>query len=144
MLNSEVLDRARQLQAESSNAYVTFKKNPTVTNAKNWSTATRTFNDFCVTAIKELLKETEKASSDVASNLKALKTCKQCGAELLFSTTEGHFIASSDFLEDFPGWCYSCLVEHCEVTDCMTCAISKDPSICSFKKVKETLNETDN
>ena len=125
------------MQTDANTAYAIFKKNPTTSNANNWSLATRAFNEFCVKAIKDLLEETKEASSDVASNLEAFKKCKQCGSDLLFSTTEGHFIASSDFLEEFPGWCYSCLVEHCQNTDCSECKVSTDPSVCSFKRVKE-------
>lgn len=137
MFNPEILDKARQLQTDANTAYAIFKKNPIPSNANNWSTANRAFNEFCVTVMKDLLDETKEASLDVISNLDVFKNCKQCGSELLFSTTEDHFIASSDFLEEFPGWCYNCLVEHCQNTDCSDCKVSKDPATCSFKRVKE-------
>jgi hypothetical protein len=137
MLDSNILSKAKQLQSNMNTAYAIFKKNPTTDNANSWGAATRSFNEFCVKAISDLLNETKEASSDVTSNIEAFKNCKQCGAELLFPTVGDHFIASSDFLEEFPGWCYSCLVEHCQNTDCSECKVSKDPVNCSFKIVKE-------
>jgi hypothetical protein len=53
-----------------------------------------------------------------------------------------HYIASSEFIEQFPGWCYSCLTEHCAEQDCETCIVSKDPDSCSFKEVKNIYSQT--
>jgi hypothetical protein len=55
---------------------------------------------------------------------------------LLVKIYDGRYIGSSDLVEEFPGWCYTCLAEHCCATDCAICNI-KDKEDCSFKSMKE-------
>jgi hypothetical protein len=62
--------------------------------------------------------------------------CKQCGSRLLVKIYDDRYIGSSDFLAEFPGWCYTCLVEHCCKTDCNTCKV-KDKEDCSFSHIKD-------
>jgi hypothetical protein len=62
--------------------------------------------------------------------------CKQCGSKLLVKIYNGRYIGSSDFLAEFPGWCLTCLVEHCVKTDCQACEV-KDKEECSFSYMKE-------
>jgi hypothetical protein len=70
------------------------------------------------------------------AHFKKYYKCKQCGTKLLVKIYDGRYIASSEFEEEFPGWCHSCLVDHCCAVDCSSCII-KDKEDCSFKHVKE-------
>jgi hypothetical protein len=62
--------------------------------------------------------------------------CKHCGSKLLVKIYDNRYIASSDFLTDFPGWCHTCLVEHCLKTSCRECTV-RDNEECSFSYMKE-------
>ena len=62
--------------------------------------------------------------------------CKQCGSKLLVKIDNDRYIASSDFIIEFPGWCHTCLIEHCVKTDCKACKI-KDKQDCSYAYMKD-------
>jgi hypothetical protein len=63
--------------------------------------------------------------------------CLECGCKLLFNVpgTDGEYIASSEYIEEFP-YCHTCMVEYCCSQDCETCE-RKDKEECSFKDMKE-------
>jgi hypothetical protein len=138
MIDSNTLVTAKDLKAASDAAYLVFKKNPSVANAGGWATANRAFTDFCVKTIEALIDE--NTSVDVTLDIEKYRTCKQCGSELLFFTDANKYIASSDFLEDFPGWCYTCLAKHCSKCACEVCNIPEDHTVCSFASVKKLLS----
>jgi hypothetical protein len=62
--------------------------------------------------------------------------CKRCCSKLLVKIYDDRYIGSSDFLPEFPGWCFTCLVEHCCRTDCNACKV-KDKEDCSFSHIKD-------
>jgi hypothetical protein len=139
IIDDNIISQAHQFKKEADAAYLIFKKEPTVPNAKNWTVRTKVYKDFCTKVITDILnaqEETLDKQEEILANIETYKTCKQCNAELLYETPENTFVASSDFLEDFPGWCYTCLTEHCLTHDCETCTVVTDPTKCSFKDVK--------
>ena len=143
MINQMLLAKAKELKTAVDAAHLVFKKNPNVRNSTNWSLATRAYNEYCVQIVDELIADPKPAAEDILKNFEAYKTCKQCNCELLYPTSDTEYIASSDFLPEFPGWCYTCLVEHCCETDCEACDVNTFTD-CSFKPVKEIcLKEVD-
>ena len=70
------------------------------------------------------------------TDLEEYYRCKQCGSNLLVKIYDGYYVCKSDFVEEFPGWCRTCLIDHCCETDCTTCTI-KDKEDCSFIDIKE-------
>lgn len=140
MIDIAVVVRAAKLKKEMDAAYLVFKKNPTPSNALLWSTATRQYNEYCVKVMTSLIEQyvtTSPDTEDIMENFEKYSTCKTCNAELLFPTLDDHYVASSDFIEAFPGWCYSCLLEHCTTHECDSCTVAKYPEHCSFKEVKD-------
>lgn len=140
MIDNITVDKATQLKNTMDAAYLVFKKTPTFENANIWTAATRAYNDFCITTITNLVKAQEDESNiheDIIANTEKYKTCKQCGAELLYLTSDNNYIASSAFLENFPGWCYSCLVDYCATHECEGCTVTSRPFKCSFLEVKK-------
>ena len=79
----------------------------------------------------------------ILNNLETYRTCGQCNSELLFPVSDQRYIASSDFIPEFPGWCFTCLVEHCLATDCEQCKVAANPATCSFKETKKIYAEED-
>ena len=146
-LNDTITNEYFKLKNTMNAAYTIFKKNPSVVNAAKHTEATNEFNTFCTQTLAVLVGDVPAEGSDktseILANFNDYKTCKQCSSELLFSVSNNHYIASGDFLEDFPGWCYTCLVKHCQSTDCETCTVSKDPNTCSFKGIKEAYTNTE-
>lgn len=140
MIDITVIDKAVKLKKELEAAYIVFKKTPTVENSAAWITATRIYNDFCISTITALVEERigqVNQREDIVTNFDKYKECNQCGAGLLFPTTGDNYIASSDFVEDFAGWCYPCLVQHCTTHECEGCTVAKNPETCPFKEVKK-------
>jgi hypothetical protein len=139
MLDAALLDEYYRLKKDKEALYQIFKKEPSILNSTRYTTAVQAFTNFCVDTLAVLAEDTEAAdtpSEDVMLHLADYKTCKQCGMELIFPVDEKHYIESSNFLIDFPGWCYSCLLDHCCEQNCQTCSVSKDPDNCSFKDIK--------
>ena len=137
MIESYILEEAKKLKEAADSTYLLFKKNPTIENSQRWTNASRSYKDFCTTVFDNLITESSDPGPDIVENFGQYKTCNTCGAELLFPTSESTYVASSDFVEDFPGWCYTCLAEHCTKTDCSKCTVSKDHNNCSFFEVKK-------
>lgn len=140
-MEQTMLDTYKQLKSEMEAAYAVFKHNPTVNNASSYTAATQAFTNFCISSMASManLQEPEDKHDEILNNIDDYETCKQCDAKILYKVDNDHFVESSEFLADFPGWCYNCLVEHCKSTDCVACAVSEDPSTCSFKAVKDLL-----
>lgn len=140
MIDNTTLKVAKQLKDKKDAAYSVFKRRPTTDHSAAYTLALKAFNDFCVSTIEDLIKDTNTADkqAEILANLEDYRVCKQCGTELLYAA-EDRYIASSDFLEDFPGWCYTCLSEHCTTTDCESCTVA-DHATCSFIEIKK-LNE---
>ena len=137
MIDDLTIEHAAKLKKVADAAYLVFKKSPTTVNAATWTQASRDFNTFCVDAISKLIEEdiTDK-TAEILANADKYKTCNQCGAKLLYLTSDTNYVASSDFLEDFPGWCYPCLLEYCTTHNCEGCTVTSRPSNCSFLDVK--------
>lgn len=145
MINSTILATATQLKKDADAAYIIFKKNPSAYNASAWTAASREFTDYCVKTISDLIDVgSSDKTAEIMANLEAYRTCAHCGAELLYPTSDTSYIASSDFVEDFPGWCYTCLSEHCATADCGSCTATADPENCSFASIKHMLTEDAN
>ena len=143
-----------QLKNEMDAAYEVLRHNPTMDNASNYTKATQAFTTFCVESMAAMmnLTEPEDPHDDILSNFKTYETCSHklcscenkdecvhepqgCGKKLLYKLDANRYIESSDFLEDFPGWCYNCLLEHCVNTKCADCDI-KSEADCSFVEIK--------
>lgn len=142
MLESAVLTTYLQLKSKKNSAYKMFKKDPTTANSSKYMIAIQTFNNFCLEVIATLAGDYNEAinkQKEILANFEKYSTCSQCNTEILFQTDLEHYIASSDFIEDVPGWCYNCLVAYCPFQDCETCTISDNPVTCSFKDIKNSL-----
>lgn len=139
MLDFETISAYKTFKDKMDAAYAVFKNDPSVSNAATHGSAVQAFTNFCVNKMAELvnLPDTGVSNDVILENIEDYKTCKHCKAELLYATEEHKFIASSDFIAEFPGWCYPCLIEHCVNCDCSTCDIVPDPTKCSFLNVKE-------
>jgi len=70
------------------------------------------------------------------NNINRYAYCRKCNCKLIIPLERGRWICSSAFVEEFPGWCYECLLTHCLNTECEVCEI-KDKKECSFKGIKE-------
>ena len=136
MIDVTTLTRAKNLKKIANAAYTVFKKDPSTVNASGWTLANRNYTDFCVKTFNELIGEDDDLTSEILSNIEKYKTCKSCGSELLFLTSRDSYIASSDFVEAFPGWCYSCLVEYCTTHSCEGCKVTTRPFNCPFSEIK--------
>ena len=143
MLSGETLAMYKQYKQEMDAAYTVFKRTPNLTNATRHSMAVQTFNNFCVETIKRLADDTEDkvSSKTIIENIESYRTCKQCGSEVIYVVSGDHFVASGDFLPEFPGWCYTCLVEHCLRTSCGKCKITSNKYDCPFSEVKKLYQE---
>jgi hypothetical protein len=149
MIDITIVNRAVQLKKEADAAYLVFKKLPTTEAASRWTEAVRIYNDYCVKVMTELVNaqiEVNTQQADILANFAKYSKCEHCDAELLFPTrTEVEneqemvldYIASSDFMSEFPGWCYPCLLEYCTSIDCVNCTIKSNPTTCSFAEVKK-------
>lgn len=79
---------------------------------------------------------------DTEANI--IKThCDFCGDEILYPDFENErYLASSEYEPNFPGYCHSCLVDHCLRTDCVRCDLRKYPK-CEFLASKKIYLEED-
>lgn len=145
MIDIMVVDQAVKLKKELDAAYLVLKQNPTVENSATWTAATRAYHDYCISVMTNLVNERIGAidkAEDIAKNFDKYSKCETCGAELLYKTSDTKYIASSDFIEDFPGWCYPCLIEHCASTQCENCTVNTEPT-CPFAEVKKLTAQGD-
>lgn len=128
-------------------AYAVFKKNPSMTNASRHAEATSTFKNFCTDTLATLVGDVPADASEkdleILTHFEDYRSCKQCNSDLLYKVADDRFIASGEFLENFPGWCHTCLAEHCNNTDCSLCTVSKDTENCSFKGLKNIYIQSD-
>lgn len=144
MLSSNILYKYKQLKEKMDAAYTVFRKDPTVTNASRHTTAAQAFTNFCVDTMAELAgsgNEDQNRDDLILSNIDNYKTCKKCGSELLYLVSEDRFIGSSEFVPEFPGWCHTCLIEHCLRTECTECTVAATPASCSYKEIKNIYKE---
>lgn len=128
------------LKKQVEAAYMILKHDPSVEAATKYSTLKLQLQELCVKIVDEEASKLESEKNtyeDIINNIEEYKTCKVCGSEVLYQLTDGKFIASGDFVEAFPGWCYCCLLEHCSGTECENCDIVEDHVSCSFKSVKK-------
>lgn len=137
MIDTTTRLEARQLKKEKDAAYLVFKKHPSVENANIWSAASRAYDDFCIKTITDLITDEDSSKEEVLANFDKYKTCKTCGTELLYLSGVNNYVAGVNFVEDFPGWCYDCLVEYCTSHKCEGCTVSSRPLNCSFAEVKK-------
>lgn len=141
MLDATIRDTYLQLKASMDAAYTLLKKEPSVINATRHTAAVQAFNTFCIKTMKTLVGSSEEGSDkrqEILANIEEYKTCNTCGSQILYPVDASHYIESSDFVPDFPGWCHTCLVEHCCDTDCRICRVTAgDPAECPFKEIKK-------
>lgn len=143
MLNIITVERAARLKKEMDAASKVFKKDPSISNAGNWTAALNAYTNFCVKTMDDLIKTVEGAGiteNEIIANIDKYKTCKQCNSELLYLTSKDNYVASSDFLADFPGWCYNCLTEYCAEHECESCDYYNSGK-CPFIEVKKLNQE---
>jgi len=134
------ISRYKELKELTEAAYLVFKKLPNPENASRYSSLKLQLQELCVEIVEDMMKEQfpEKDKKDtILNNIEEYRFCKTCDSEILYQVSPEEYIASSDFVEDFPGWCYDCLLTHCSETKCEECMVSKDPTSCSFRKIKE-------
>lgn len=144
LLNEELLNKYNEFKQKKEAAYIVFKKEPSAVNASRHAVAVQRFNNFCQEAMEIVAgKPAPDYSEDILADIERYRTCKKCGAEIIYQIDEGRFIESSDFVPDFPGWCYTCLTEHCCEQDCSTCTLVTDPSACSYKEIKKIYTATE-
>lgn len=139
MINITVVDKAVELKRAMDAAYLVFKKTPSGETSAAWTATARNYKDYCVKVITDLVDgriADLTYREDIIENFDKYHECKTCGAELLYKTSDTDYIASSDFIEDFPGWCYPCLLEHCMNTECESCTVNTK-TICPFAEVKK-------
>lgn len=137
MLDPVVLTKYFRLKNERDISYKIFKRKPSVENATKHTTAVQNFTKFCVENMAALAEDREDdKKTEILANLDTYKTCKTCGADLLYIIDEQNYIERNDFVEGFPGWCFGCLAKHCKETSCDTCDLIKDPAVCGFKELK--------
>ena len=145
MLTQEILDRYKELKRKKDAAYLVFKKEPTMINATKHAGATQAFTSFCIETMEALAGEEDNNNEqeDILANIEKYKTCKQCEREVLYQVDAGHFIRSSEFVEDFPGWCHSCLIDHCREVECQYCSLIEDYENCPYKEIKNIYMSTE-
>lgn len=138
MLSSELLDKYNQLKKKRDAAYTVFKKTPTIANTSRYTTASQIFTAFCVETMRTLAGETssDNDQEEILANIANYRSCKQCNTELLYQVDDEHFIESSEFVKNFPGWCHSCLISYCCSHQCEYCGLSADPANCSYKEIR--------
>lgn len=142
MLDAKMLDTYKALKSKMTAAYAVFKRSPTHQNIARHSTASQAFTNFCIEAMAELADDKAVDNTDkILQNIEDYKTCKTCGSELLYLTDLKNYIASSEFVPEFPGWCHTCLIEHCLKTPCESCKLVSDPTTCAYKDVKKFYQE---
>ena len=139
MLDSTTLGTYLQLKKRMDAAYTVFKKEPSVINATRHTAAAQAFTTFCVDTMAVLAGDTEDSNKkeQILANIEQYRTCEKCESELLYPVDNRGFIESNDFVPDFPGWCHTCLVEHCCAHDCATCTLPEDADTCSYKEIKK-------
>lgn len=139
-ITTEIINNYNELKNKMDAAYIVFKKTPSAVNATKHITATQAFNNFCVETMTTLAGASEDSfdkDAEILANIDQYKTCKKCKAEILHQVDKKHFIGSSNFVPDFPGWCHECLVEHCVSCDCSECIITPDKDKCSYAEIKK-------
>lgn len=144
MLTQELLDKYNQLKQKKDAAYIVFKKEPSMVNATRHSVATQAFTTFCIdamTALAEADSTPGTTEEEILADFEIYKDCDKCGLTLLHLVDDQHFIAHSSFVKDFPGWCHTCLVEHCCTTPCESCLLVRDTESCPYKEIKKIYME---
>lgn len=138
MIDQTILLKASELKKVMDAAYMIFKKRPTPEAAAKWTAATKEYTNYCTSVITDLIQEEdEDKTEEILYYFDDYKTCKLCNLELLHKVTDDTYIEHIDFLKDFPGWCYSCLLEHCVSSECVNCDVPEDPDHCPFYNVKK-------
>lgn len=134
MLDQDIIATAQKLKKIMDATYLIFKKDPTKDNARRRAKAAQAFANFCKEVFNSLITDVSY-TEEILNNLDSYQTCKQCDAELIYLTSTDNYVSSFDFIKEFPGWCYSCLVKHCATTDCKMCMLSSDANTCPLKWV---------
>ena len=147
LVTTDVINNYYEVKNKMDAAYTLFRKDPSVVNAAKHTEATNNYRTFCVDTLAALVgdlpKDKDSIKQDIIANIDEYKTCKQCGRDLLYPVSSSSYIASSDFVEEFPGWCHECLVDHCLATDCPDCTLTEDPATCPFLAIKQVYQTED-
>jgi hypothetical protein len=140
-ITTDLINSYYELKNKMDAAYKVFRKDPSITNATKHTEASNNYKAFCVDTLASLVgdvpKDKEALEEEIIANIDEYKTCKQCGRNLLYPVSPGSYIASSDFVEEFPGWCHDCLIEHCINCDCSECTLTETPATCAYLATKK-------
>lgn len=137
MLDQAVLAEYFKLKNERDISYKIFKRKPSAENASKHTIAVQNFTNFCVENMAALADDNESnRKEEILSKLADYKSCKTCGADLLYIIDEQNYIERNDFVAAFPGLCFDCLTKHCSSTSCEACDLVEDSAVCGFKELK--------
>lgn len=144
MLSGDILNNYKLLKQKKDAAYLVFKKEPTPANASRHSVATQAFTSFCLDTMEKLAGiSVPDNDAEILADIERYRTCKQCEAELVYPVSEDHFVASSEFVAAFPGWCHTCLVDYCRTHLCEQCPLTNDYNNCPYKEIKNIYTEAE-
>ena len=138
-----IKQRYQALKQKADIAYLVFKHDASQANASRHINALQAFNKYCVEAMAKIAEDADDASNKemLLANFNHYQTCNKCKSELLFQLGESDLMVSPDFIQQFPGWCYKCLVEYCTTHDCKLCNVATDADTCFFREVKAIYQE---
>lgn len=141
-MTQEIKNTYFELKNKMDAAYIVFAKKPTSTNNSRYTEASQAFRDYCIETMAKLVEDTPADNTTtILENVDKYKSCAQCGSLLLYAVTEDRYVASGDFVEDFPGWCHTCLADYCCTHECETCELAADHTTCTFKEIKKIYTE---
>jgi hypothetical protein len=146
MIDNITLTKATKLKKTQDAAYKLFKRKPSTENAGIWTTSNKTFTDFCVTAISDLIDEDKLTEEEILERAEEYKVCKHCGADVIYKVGNKQFISNVNFVEGFPGWCFDCLLDYCVEHECEGCKVNPKylSSNCPFAEVKKLYMQKNN
>lgn len=148
-MDQTMLLNYKKLKKEADAAYTLFKKAPTSELATVRRETLQNFRDFCTDAMAQLAadagyRERTISDAEITKDIDKYKSCTKCYSTLAMPLSDGKLIKQAEFIPEFPGWCHSCLLEHCKQTDCANCRVihydcvtAKAVSHCPYKEIKE-------
>ena len=138
---NNLIKKYKQLKLRMDAAYDVFRRVPSQAAAVRYHTNTHTFKTFCTEAMQQFADESPSSGLDketILANFDSYRICNSCLKELLFRTQSDDFVATLDFIQEFPGSCFTCQVDYCVEQDCVTCSENpeSEPDKCPFKEIK--------
>lgn len=137
VLDDNIIKKFNEHIGHLDSMYDLYLNEPNELNYTRHKQSAEAFTRFCVNTMINLVEQSNRSSKKSQIPFEDYLTCKTCGAALLVST-EGGYIGSSDFMEEYPGWCLPCILEfidtHCKTEgSCKTCSVHTDSEACIFK-----------